>query len=391
MSTLFESQTFDVVVIGGGVIGLSAALAMSQCHGAVAILDAGTLCVNTEHTDARVYAINQASQTLLHQLGVWNALESTRLTPFRQMHVWDAATKAHIDFDARMVGLDRLGTIIEESIIKQALLHQLSTKPVQQFPGCQVVAVDSSQTDTITVHTATQSFRAKLVIIADGANSNTRQLFDIPLTTWPYHQQAIVANIHTEILHNNTAYQVFNTEGPLAFLPLVDPNQCSIVWSTSISHAQILMNLDENDFAKQLTQSFAAKLGQCKLMGKRYQFPLHMRHTQQYSGANWLVMGDAAHTVHPLAGLGLNLGLADLATWLNLLNNNQDKTICNSTLLAAYQRQRKYEIWQTILLMESLKALFSNPLSPIKLLRGFGMRFCNQITPLKRLFIGHAG
>lgn len=382
------NQSFDVLVIGGGVVGLAAAIAMSQRHLSVALIDAGTLSVETSTIDARVYAINHASQALFESLGVWEQLDTTRLSPYTHMHVWDAANLAHIDFDARMISTDRLGTIIEESIIKQALLQELSTQRITTFPDCKVTDICFSP-DAIYISAGTKQWQAKLLIIADGASSASRQLLGVSVTNWPYHQHALVTTVKTEKPHLDTAYQVFNADGPLAFLPLSHPSQCSIVWSTSPKRAQTLMNLADEAFADQLTEAFATKLGQCTLIGKRHQFPLHMRHAQRYAGPRWLLMGDAAHTIHPLAGLGLNIGLADLASWIAILDANDAYPVWTKRILGAYHRRRKYTVWQSILLMESLKAFFANPLPSIATARGLGIRACDSLLPLKRLFIGH--
>lgn len=382
------NQSFDVVVIGGGIVGLSAAIAMSQRDYSVALIDAGEMTTDTSVPDPRVYAINHASQRLFQTLGVWELLDQERLSPYQHMHVWDASNSVPIDFDARMVGRDRLGTIIEESIIKQALLQQASKQNMVIFPRCRVATVDS-RSDSLSISDGSNTWTANLLMVADGANSATRQLLDVPITSWPYHQQAIVALIQTEKSHQSTAYQVFNADGPLAFLPLADPHHCSIVWSTTFNRAEVLMGLNDEHFALQLTKAFAAKLGDCALLDSRHQFPLHMRHTKRYIGPHWLLMGDAAHTIHPLAGLGLNVGLADLAVWLADLGADK-KQAWSTKKLAAYQRQRKYEVWQMIALMGGLKSLFANPLPSVAILRGLGLRACDALLPLKRLFIEQA-
>lgn len=382
------NPTYDVMVIGGGIVGLSAALAMSQKGFSVAIIDAGHLVADVGTIDSRVYAINHASQMLFQMLGVWEHFDKRRISPYQHMHVWDNSNHRHIDFDARMVGMDRLGTIIEESIIKQALLRCIAEQSISTFPLCRVTAVHST-TDAVYIKDASQTWQAKLLIIADGAASVTRQLLGVSIMSWPYHQQAIVTTVQTEKAHQSTAYQVFNQDGPLAFLPLADPHQCSIVWSTTFTRAQHLLNLQEDQFAEQITQAFATKLGSCKVIGKQHQFPLHMRHAKSYSGNRWLLMGDAAHTIHPLAGLGLNVGLADLNAWLTQLDSNSRQTWSNK-MLRAYQRERKHHVWQMIALMEGLKTMFSNPLPPISILRGLGLWICDKTPPLKRLLIEHA-
>ena len=382
------NQSFDVIVVGAGIVGLSAALAMSQRHFSVALIDAGSLTNDTTALDPRVYAINQASQSLLQRLGAWESIDASRRSPYQQMHVWDASNAAHIDFDARMVGCDHLGTILEESVIKQALLQQVAKSNITTFAHGKVTSVQSTP-DQVFVSDGTSTWGAKLLMVADGANSATRELLGVSMTSWPYHQKAIVTLIRTEKPHQSTAYQVFNPDGPLAFLPLADPHLCSIVWSTTPARADELMALEDEPFAAQLTDAFAATLGRCDVVDKRYNFPLKMRHTNQYSGSRWLLMGDAAHTIHPLAGLGLNVGLADLTAWLALLDAGKPHT-WSTKQLGAYQRERKYEVWKMIALMGGLKTLFANPLPPLVALRGLGLQACNTLLPLKQWFISQA-
>lgn len=384
------NQQFDVVVIGGGVVGLTAALAMAQQGFSTAVVDAGTLAVNAAKPDSRVYAINQASQDLLQQLGVWPQLDQTRVSPYQRMYVWDAANGAHIEFDARMIAAQQLGTILEESILKQALLQEIAKQSnVILFPENAVTAV-KQEADSITVSSAGKSWQAQLLMVADGGNSPCRQLLKVPLTSWSYHHQAIVASVSTEKKHQKTAYQVFNADGPLAFLPLIDEQQCSIVWSTTPNEAKRLMALTDEQFSQELTRAFAKKLGQVNVQGKRHQFPLIMRHAKQYTGKHWLLLGDAAHTIHPLAGLGLNVGLADVSAWLTCLTDRGKGTLTSSRALGAYQRQRKHAVWQVIAMMDGLKTLFTSPFTPMIALRGLGLRISNHCPPLKRLFIAQA-
>jgi 2-octaprenylphenol hydroxylase len=384
------NQQFDVVVIGGGVVGLTTALAMAQQGFLTAVVDTGTLTVNLSTPDSRVYAINQASQDLLQQLGVWPQLDKTRVSPYQRMYVWDAANGAHIEFDARMIAAQQLGTILEESVLKQALLQGVAKQAgVILFPESTVMIVEQ-QVDSIIVSSISHSWQAKLLMVADGGSSPCRQLLKVPLTSYSYHHQAIVASVSTEKAHQKTAYQVFNAEGPLAFLPLIDDQQSSIVWSTTLSAAKRLMALSDEAFNQELTKAFANKLGQAKVQGARHQFPLTMRHAKQYSGKRWLLLGDAAHTIHPLAGLGLNVGLADVATWLACLTNTGRSILTSSKALGAYQRQRKHAVWQVIVMMDGLKTLFTSSFTTMIALRGLGLRISNHCLPLKRMLIAQA-
>lgn len=383
------TQSFDVLVVGAGVVGLSAALAMAQRDYKVAVIDAGSITVDLTTPDARVYAINDASKALLEALHVWMHLDLERLSPYDKMFVWDAVNGAHIDFDSRAIAKSCLGTIIEESVLKQALLQEIYTKAtICLFADSLVDAVLCSN-DGVRVSCQDRSWDGKLLMVADGANSPTRQQLQVDLTTWSYNQKALVATINVEKPHEGTAYQVFNADGPLAFLPLKNPQQCSIVWTNTPERIDSLMALDEETFNQELAQAFAEKLGKVQVAGKRYQFPLQMRHAKQYAGNNWLLLGDAAHTIHPLAGLGLNVGLADVQSFIHCLDTSKTRTF-SPRQLAAYQRERKHAVWQTIALMEGFKRLFATTFKPIKALRGFGLQLCNTIKPLKRLFILHA-
>lgn len=383
------TENSNVLIVGGGIVGLTAALAIAQQGYTVAVLDSGALATETPQTGGRVYALNHASQNLLQQVGSWQHIDPQRVSFYQHMYVWDAVSGAHIDFDSRSVAASSLGAIIEEAVLKNALLHHIARQPgISLFSGCTVDEV-RCETDAVFVSSQHQLWQAELLCIADGANSPTREKLRVALTTWPYKQQALVATVAVEKAHQKTAYQVFNPDGPLAFLPLANPHQCSIVWSTEPMHAKKLMDLTDEEFNEALTQAFAKKLGQVKVLGPRSQFPLHMRHVKQYSGSRWLLLGDAAHTIHPLAGQGLNVGLADVRSWINCLNT-QPRTLVSKKALGAYQRERKHEVWQVIAIMEGFKRVFSNSFTPMSTLRGLGLGLCNELPFIKRLFIQHA-
>lgn len=383
------SHSSDLIVVGGGVVGLTAALAMSQRGFSVQVLDAGLLTSDTSQPDSRVYAINRASETLLKQIGAWNYLDTARISPYRHMRVWDAMNGAQIDFDSRLIAADNIGHIIEESILKKALLEALAERSdLKLVTNARVSAIQCEQKQ-IQVQTEDNTWQASLLMIADGACSPCRQLLKVPLTSWSYHQEAIVALVRVEKPHDNTAWQIFNPDGPLAFLPLVDSHLCSIVWSTTTKRAKNLMALSDEDFNRELTRAFQERLGSATVEGARYTFPLTMRHAKQYSGSNWLLMGDAAHTIHPLAGLGLNVGLADLSAWLVCLDRAKNNLLSKQAL-GAYQRQRKAEVWQVIAMMQGLKAVFGQSMPSLATLRGAGLNFCNSSNLLKRFFVEQA-
>jgi len=382
-------KAVDVLVVGGGVVGLAAAAGMALRGFKTAVIDAGPLKLSSAEKNTRVYALNGASQALLTQLGVWELLDPNIISPYRGMHVWDATNHAEITFDARDAAKAQLGVILEETLLRAALLKRAEALGVCLIPNTRVTACVEDAAGMCVTGDAGDALQAKLLMVADGANSNTRELLGVSISTWPYDHEALVATVQTTKPHQATAYQVFTPDGPLAFLPVSNPHQCSIVWSQPPEKTQALMALEPEDFDAALTKAFEHKLGEVKLQSTRFSFPLHMRHVQQYSSSKWLLMGDAAHTIHPLAGLGLNVGLADLTSWLALLDKQRDGA-WSARVLAAYQRERKSEVWSVIVLMQSIKAMFGASLAPIGVLRGLGMRALNRCLPLKRMLADYA-
>ena len=381
------SSGVDFVVMGAGVMGLCAALAMQQRGHSVMILETGTLETDPNVQVSRAYALNLASQQLLETLGIWDQLLSQSAV-YERMVVWDAQSTAKIAFDARMLARDRLGLILEETYLKQTLLDQLRTRNIPVITQWQTKTVQVLE-DKVLLHSNTQTVEAAFLLIADGARSQTRALLQIPMTAWPYHQHAIVATVAVENTHANTAYQVFCAQGPLAFLPLQDPHRCAIVWSTAIAHAETLMGLSEMAFIQKLGQAFDYKLGEIESISLRKSYPLHMQHVQQYAGSRWVIMGDAAHTIHPLAGLGLNMGLADLTALLQVMDP-KSSALLTPRALRAYQRQRKHELWQMILFLQGIHRLFTQVNVPMKVLRRFGLNICDRLPMLKRVFMEQA-
>ena len=305
------------------------------------------------------------------------------------MHVWEAKTGAKIDFDSRVNASSQLGVMLEEATIKQALLKQAESLQIQLINEFKVTSVTESHNEVIIYNEERDAWHGQLLIIADGARSSLRDKLGVKIATWPYNQNALIANVQTSKPHQKTAYQVFTKDGPLAFLPQANQYNSSIVWSLPPEKAEAYLAQNEEQFTENLAKTFAYKLGDVKLLSPRFQFPLHMRHTKQYSGKRWILMGDAAHTIHPLAGLGLNVGLADLSTWLNEVNQNNGSLV-SSRVLNSYQRKRKHALWQVIALMQGLHVLFTNKATPINKLASLGLNIVNSLTPIKKLIIQHA-
>lgn len=381
-------DTTDFIVIGGGVVGLSAAIAMRQRGYRVTVLDKNVLISQLDDPASRVYAVNQASQILFEKLGVWPLIDDTRIAVYERMHIWDKLGKTSIDFDARTMACDRLGVMLEESAIKSALLKQAQILDIELVSNWETQAIEN-QDQAIVVSSTERAYHAQWLIVADGAHSATRDFLGVTMVSWPYKQKAIVAKVRTEQSHHKTAFQIFHTTGPLAFLPLVRPDESSIVWSITTPQADDLMALSDDIFEERLAMAFEHKLGQVTLLSKRRTFPLHMQHVKRYTGERWVLMGDAAHTIHPLAGLGLNIGLADLAIWLQYFPVHTHR-FPTERMLSVYQRQRKHAVWQMILFLQAMHVLFRQSDLPILALRGIGLTLCNRLPFVKRLIMTYA-
>ena len=379
----------DVVVSGAGIVGLCTAIAMQQRGYCVAVLDAGDCSVPKEENFQRMYAINAASQNLLQSLGIWSELEHRNCTPYRKMKVSDQRSGASIHFDCRSLALSELGHIIGEITLKKALLAMAKQLPQLHLFPTQTISAYTPTDTGISLSTKDQRFDSKVLLVAEGAMSATRALLGVQVRQWSYHQQAIIAQVQTQKAHQNIARQIFLPSGPLAFLPLPDPHRCSIVWSAKTAKAKHLQTLSAASFNQQLSDAFKDELGQITLSTKRHSFALTMRHVKQYSGDSWALLGDSAHTIHPFAGLGLNIGLADVQALIHCLDASAARFFSKRNL-NAYHRQRSAQLWNIILGLQGLKFLFDSPLSPIVHLRGLGLNAVDQCGPVKRLFMEQA-
>jgi 2-polyprenylphenol 6-hydroxylase len=377
-----------IVISGGGIIGLSAAIAAAQHNNAVCIIDGGDFTCQDTESFHRVFAINGSSQRIFEHLGVWSKRIANDCAPYREMEVEDQVRSAKIAFNCRQLALPQLGHIISERNLKQALLQRIKEcSTIECIPRERIHKIEHNR-DYSRLTLGNGTIDTKMLVVAEGARSSTRDQLSVPLQEWSYHQSALVTRIRCERPHHNIARQRFLDSGPLAFLPLPDPNECSIVWSTRPGHANHLRECPIEVFNTQCTKAFSSWLGEVECIGERYSFPLHMRHAKQYYGNGWLILGDTAHSIHPLAGLGLNLGLADIAAWEHLVL--QPNRIHCPKALATYQRQRRNEVWKVIALMQGLKELFSSTLTPVIQLRTLGMQLVNNSDFIKKALIKQA-
>lgn len=380
-------QSVDIVIVGGGMVGLALAAALKHSELRIAVIEGRVPSLElAELPDVRVSALSRSSEIMLRNLGAWQGIISRRAAPYSAMEVWERDSFARIEFSANQMTQPDLGHIVENRVIQLALLEQVQKQAnVTLFmpAQCQSLAVGESEA-WLTLDNG-QSLTAKLIVGADGANSWVRQQQDIPLTHWDYGHSALVANVRTVEPHQSTARQVFTPQGPLAFLPMSDPHMSSIVWSTEPNRAQRLLSLSELEFNKILTAEFDHRLGLCELVGERAAFPLKMRYARDFALQRIALVGDAAHTIHPLAGQGVNLGLLDAASLaqelLALWHQGEDIGLLKN--LRGYERWRKTEAAKMIAAMQGFKDLFEGDNPAKKLIRGIGMQLAGQLPGAK--------
>ena len=425
-------QKFDVLIIGAGMVGLTLALALRKTSQLkIAMVDIAPVTELDDTIDVRVSAINVASKNIFANLGVWSAIESSRAQGYLHMHVWDKAGLGKLDFSAQNMASfppeDNLGWIIENKVIRHALWQQAELdEGIHFFTDNKLASISQGDSEVFATFAQdspvddrsapTQPIITKLVVGADGANSWVRQQMAMPMIFKDYDHHAIVATVQCPQGHKNTAWQVFLPTGPLAFLPLKHKplkhlpsekatladsadsvnNLCSIVYSTSPEDAKRLTNLDAIEFAKELTAASDGKLGDITLKSERFTYPLTMRLAQDFVKDRVVLIGDAAHTIHPLAGQGVNLGLLDAAALAQTLTaklDAQDENHAewlNTADLKAFSRWRKSEATEMITAMAGIKQAFTPQQSPVKLLRGLGMNLLNNFPPAKNRLIAQA-
>lgn len=390
-----QMQNVDVVIVGGGMVGLGLAAALKGSALKVAVVE-GQLPAPAldEAPDNRVSALSLASQRILQQVGAWRGIEARRLQPYGQMEVWEQDSFGRIAFDAASLRQPELGHIVENRVIQLALLEAIlddskGANNIQLLSPARASSLQSGEAGSLLLLEDGRALSAKLVVAADGAHSWVRRQADIPLTSWDYGHHALVATVRCAEPHEAVARQIFTPEGPLAFLPLWQPDLCSIVWSVPAARAEALCQCDEEQFNRQLTTAFDGRLGLCKVAGARSAIPLTARYARDFARERLVLVGDAAHTIHPLAGQGVNLGLLDAAALAEQILRNQaaGKDIGRLANLRGYERWRKSEAASMLAAMEGLKRLFAgaNPLK--KLVRGAGLCAFDLLTPLKQSVI----
>lgn len=407
------ADNYDVIIVGAGMAGSTLACALASGMPAeqslrVALVESQPLPADmppvkdgVDNFDTRVSALTNATCQFLQELAVWPTIAAQRCCAFQQMQVWDANGTGEIHFDATEVGESQLGYIVENRITTAALINHLRTySQVEIIDGIAVRNMVLPESDVadgdVQVELSNDSFLScKLVVAADGAASALREMADIPLRQWDYQQDAVVCTIETERSHQHTAWQSFTADGPLAYLPLAslgDRHFCSIVWSQTRARAAELMALDDQAFCAQLAAALECRLGGVSAVSGRRLFPLQQQHAVDYVKPGFALLADAAHVVHPLAGQGINLGLADARLLAKLMINaaNKNRPISELSVLRRYQRERKLDNLAMMAIIEGFKRFYEPLPLPLMWLRNWGMKQTNRQQWLKQRILNYA-
>ena len=388
-----ELKHYDAIIVGAGVIGATLALGLAQQKGwQVALIEKSGIAEKSFQDNIRATALGLSSQRLLAELDVWQQLEQAQQCAYRKMLVWDENSDSQLAFDAADYHKSCLGWIVDHNALhlclQEKLLQNQSQNKVECFYESQVNSVKQLQS-IVQVEISKQekalNLSAPWLFAADGVNSQIRAQADIPVSLHDYHQQGVVAKIRTQESHQYTAWQRYLSSGSIALLPL-NNGECSIVWSTENSQAETLLSLSEQDFVQRLQSTLQSRLGAVELCSKRFAFPLRSVRAEQYVKDSVILLGDAAHGIHPMAGQGANLGFADIATLLNEIKDMPAEDNKMHRALRRYERAQKLNNYRMDSFLTALDTLFrtNNPL--LQSLRRVGLQFVNQQAMLKSAF-----
>ncbi|MEE1891647.1 2-octaprenyl-3-methyl-6-methoxy-1,4-benzoquinol hydroxylase [Metapseudomonas otitidis] len=389
----------DLIIVGAGMVGSALALALKDSGLDILLIDGSPLSVKPFDAEAafepRVSALSAASQRILDRLGAWPGVVARRASPYGEMQVWDGTGTGAIHFSAASVHAEVLGHIVENRVVQDALLEPLHDSGIGLMPNARLEHLRHSGDDWLLTLVDGRQLRAPLVIAADGANSAVRRLAGCATREWDYLHHAIVTSVRCEQPHRRTAWQRFTDDGPLAFLPLDrqgDEHWCSIVWSVTPEEAERLMALDDEAFCSALGEAFEHRLGRVEHSDPRLCIPLRQRHAKRYVEPGLALIGDAAHTIHPLAGQGVNLGFLDAAVLAEVLlhAHARGERLADEKVLSRFERRRMPYNLGMMAAMEGFERLFQADPLPLRWLRNAGLRWVNQQPEAKALFVRQA-
>ncbi len=402
-------EQFDCVVIGGGMVGAASALSLAELGLKVALVERETEKVLSANEltqqpfDLRVSAISIASERLLSQLGAWQQIKTWRFCPYKRLAVWEQEN-VYVEFNAQEIKQPHLGHIVENHLIQLALWQQIKTNlNIQLFCPEDLVSLEQTE-DYAQVKLSSCTLQAKLVIGADGAQSKVRQMAGIGITGWDYQQSAMLINVETELSQQDITWQQYLPTGPVAFLPLANDAQlaqkeltgyASLVWYHQRDEIKRLSLLSNSQLQQEVTRHFPKRLGAIKVLNKGA-FPLTRRHANSYQNKRVLLLGDAAHTINPMAGQGVNLGFKDVKALQEVIATAiaNDEVWHQTHIFTRYEKKRRTDNLIMMSSMDALYATFSHPSSLVKTGRNLALMAINKLpfinTTIKNKALAYA-
>jgi 2-octaprenyl-6-methoxyphenol hydroxylase len=387
-----EAIRTDVVIVGGGLVGLSLGHALAAAGVDCAVIDREDPATAADDAfDGRGFAIAYGSRRVLDGLGLWQAM-APHAAPILDIRVTDGPSLLFLHYDHREVGSEPLGHIVEARYVRRALLEKLPERPrLQLIAPRTVTRVERSRSGVIAHLEDGRRIEARLAVAADGRTSPVRRAAGIGAIEWGYRQTAIVCAVSHDKPHRNVAHERFLTAGPFALLPLPG-NYSSVVWTEHPEVASAMLALDDDGFSAALTRRFGDALGPLRVAGRRWSYPLSLLIAEKLTAERLALVGDAAHAIHPLAGQGLNLAIRDVAVLAEVVvdAHRLGLDVGQADVLERYAGWRRVDTLALLAVTDGLNRLFSTDLAPIRLLRDLGLAAVDRLPPLKRLFMQHA-
>ncbi|WP_424406362.1 FAD-dependent monooxygenase [Pasteurella sp. PK-2025] len=382
----------DIIVVGGGMVGAACALGLGQLGQKIQLIEHAPLpqFIPDSPYDLRISAISVASVNLLKKLNAWQYIEKTRICPYRALETWETdGFSTH--FHSQELNLPELGFMIENNLIQLGLWQAIShIENIQTTVGSKIQQVKKCGENWQIFLENGDIYEAPLIIAADGANSQLRQIAGIGITGWQYRQSCLLITVDTEIEQQETTWQQFYPSGPRAFLPLLGKQAC-LVWYDSPQRISQLKHLSKEQLALEIEQAFPAKLGKVKVQTAN-SFPLTRRHAQTYFKQGIVLVGDAAHTINPLAGQGVNLGFKDVKIVLQEMERaiKAGENLASDHVLSRYERKRKPDNLLMQSGMDLFYKAFKEDILPLKIVRNLALFTINKATPIKKQALKYA-
>lgn len=379
-------KQYDIIIVGGGMVGASLAVALKPLGYSVALIDAFRFGETQQPSyDDRSIALSYGSSLIYQGMGIWQHLQQG-VTPIRQIHVSDRGHLGATRLHARQENLPALGYLVQSRVLGEHLYRELKDSKISLISPARVVAINTladAQEVTLEQEGGTTHLQCQLLVAADGTRSRVRELMGGSVDVHPYQQTAIIANVTPQKPHNNVAFERFTEHGPIALLPLSE-NRCSLVWTHQPEDAKQTLQLNDEAFLHALQGAFGYRLGRFIKTGKPSSFPLALSKAKSVTATRTVLIGNAAQTLHPVAGQGLNLGLRDIAQLVELLATGEQAP-GSPAMLQQYENSRQADRNTVIRYTDSLVKLFSNDSFLLGHGRASGLLLVDRVSPLRRL------